>query len=61
MEKLTGMEFPEYIYVQGSLYLDNILHKIENSVQRWLDLHIIKIYAENLEVGDGIGTTLHVL
>ncbi len=34
VEKIKGIGFPEYLYVQGSLYPDGILHQIGNPVQQ---------------------------
>ncbi len=61
VETLTGIEFPEYICVQGSPYPDGILHRIRNLVQKWLDGHFRKIYKNYLEVGDRSGEIRRVL
>jgi hypothetical protein len=61
LEKVIGIGFPEYVYVQGSLYPDGTLHQIGNPDQRFLEGHFVSVYADNLEVGDGIVTTRRVL
>ncbi len=53
--KLAGIGFPEYIYLQGSLYPKGILDQIGNPVQKWLEVHFIKIYTDYLEVDDSSG------
>ncbi len=56
-----GIGFPEYIYVQGSLYPEGNLHQIGNPVQCFIEGHFVSVYADNLEVGDGSGGTRRVL
>ena len=54
-EKIKRIGFPEYVYVQVSLYSEGNLHQIGNPVQRWLEGHFVSVFADNLEVGDGSG------
>ncbi len=61
VEKVKGIGFPEYVFVQGSLYPDGNLHQIGDPAQLWLEGNFVSVYADNLEVGDGSGTTQRVL
>ncbi len=57
VEKIKGIGFPEYVYVQGSLCPDGNLHQIGNPVQQFLKGHFVSVFADNLEVRDG-GVTI---
>jgi hypothetical protein len=60
VEHIKGTNFPPYTYAYGSLY-PNGIHQLGNPVLTWLEGRFITVYANNIETGDGTGTSRRVL